>query len=114
MAFMKESKDTLTAFMNLHHTVMSEGAVTVKNKELIALGISIAARCDGCIAAHVKAALASNATRAEIVETINSFSYFDEKQRQNLLKFVEEFYQLTEKPDYLINIMKRECRDAEF
>jgi AhpD family alkylhydroperoxidase len=71
MAFMKESKDTLTAFMNLHHTVMSEGAVTVKNKELIALGISIAARCDGCIAAHVKAALASNATRAEIVETIN-------------------------------------------
>jgi len=71
MAFMKESKDTLAAFMNLHHAVMTEGAVSVKNKELIALGIAIAARCDGCIAAHVKSALASEATRAEITETIN-------------------------------------------
>jgi len=67
----KESKDTLSAFMNLHQKSMKEGVLSVKNKELIALGIGIAARCDGCIAAHVKAALASHATRAEIVETIN-------------------------------------------
>jgi len=35
-----------------------------------ALGIGIAARCDGCIAYHVHDALRAGATRKEIVETI--------------------------------------------
>ncbi|ELA7389036.1 carboxymuconolactone decarboxylase family protein [Vibrio alginolyticus] len=70
-SFMKESKNTLNSFMQLHQATMSEGAVSLKNKELIALGISIAVRCDGCIGAHVKAALNANATKEEIVEAIN-------------------------------------------
>jgi AhpD family alkylhydroperoxidase len=35
-----------------------------------ALGIGIAARCDGCIAYHVHDALKAGASRKEIVETI--------------------------------------------
>lgn len=70
-AFMQESKDTLNAFMQLHSAAMSEGEVSVKNKELIALGISIAARCDGCIASHVQSAIKAGATKQEIVECVN-------------------------------------------
>lgn len=70
-ALMQESKATVGAFMQLHHAAMGEGAVSVKNKELIALGIAIAARCDGCIGAHVQAAVKAGVTKQEIVECIN-------------------------------------------
>lgn len=39
-------------------------------KELIALAISIAVHCDGCIAYHVHDALAAGASRQEVAETI--------------------------------------------
>jgi AhpD family alkylhydroperoxidase len=54
----------------MHGTTGEEGALTVKQKELIALGIAITIRCEGCIACHVKDALENGATREEIVETI--------------------------------------------
>lgn len=44
--------------------------MTTKTKELIALGIAITVRCDGCIAFHVKDALASGVSSEEIMETI--------------------------------------------
>src|SRR3974377_1501021 len=45
-------------------------ALDVKTKELIALGIALAIRCDDCIGFHVKAALDQGATRAEVTETL--------------------------------------------
>jgi AhpD family alkylhydroperoxidase len=36
----------------------------------MAVAIGIAARCDGCIALHVKAALKAGATRGQVHETI--------------------------------------------
>ena len=39
-------------------------------KELIAFAISIAGRCDGCVAYHAKKAAEAGATREEILETI--------------------------------------------
>ncbi len=41
-----------------------------KHKELMALGVGIASRCDGCIAFHTHEALAHGATPEEITETI--------------------------------------------
>ncbi len=70
-AYRESSPDTMNAFLALHKAAFTEGAVSVKHKELIALGIGIAARCDGCIAAHVGAALKAGASRQELVETIN-------------------------------------------
>jgi len=49
--------------------VLKDGALTTKQKELIALGIAIGARCDYCIAIHVKKCLEAGATLAEIGET---------------------------------------------
>ncbi len=39
-------------------------------KELMALAVSIAARCEGCIAYHVHDAVAAGATRQELLETL--------------------------------------------
>ena len=65
-----EIGQTLAGFGQMHKAGMAAGALDVKSKELIALGIAIAARCGGCIAFHTDAALKGGATRQEVVETI--------------------------------------------
>ncbi len=47
---------------------LRDGALPQKQKELIALGISIAQRCFPCCEYHVSAALAHGATREEVIE----------------------------------------------
>lgn len=66
----KELPGPVSAFGQLHDRSLVDGALSGKTKELIALGIGIAARCEGCIAYHVHDALAAGATRPEILETI--------------------------------------------
>jgi len=61
---------TIKGFNELHKASTAEGVLTSKTKELIALGIAITVRCDGCIAFHVHDALNSGASSEEIVETI--------------------------------------------
>jgi AhpD family alkylhydroperoxidase len=61
--------DLLKAFGGLHQAVMKPGALTTAEKELIALGIGLAVRCENCIYAHVQAALKAGATREQILET---------------------------------------------
>jgi len=68
--YSKESPDTMAAFMQLHQAGTTEGILSAKVKELIALGIAITVRCDGCIAFHVHDALVAGAKHEEIVEAI--------------------------------------------
>ena len=57
-AYRKSSPDTMNAFIALNKAVMKEDeALALKYREMIALGIGIASRCDGCIAAHVAGAV---------------------------------------------------------
>jgi AhpD family alkylhydroperoxidase len=60
----------MAGFAQLHQQVVADGALSKKVKELIALGIAIAVRCDGCMAYHVRDALRAGATRQEVTETI--------------------------------------------
>jgi AhpD family alkylhydroperoxidase len=57
-------------FSNLHSAAFAEGELDAKTKELIALAIGIAVRCDGCIASHARGAAVNKATEAEVAETI--------------------------------------------
>ena len=41
-----------------------------KTKELVAIGASLAAKCQGCLEGHIKKALKAGATREEISESI--------------------------------------------
>ena len=65
-----EAAPVMAGFTSLHDSSVSEGALSAKMKELIALAIGITVRCDGCIAYHVHDALAAGATREELLETI--------------------------------------------
>lgn len=60
----------MQAFGKLHHAAMAPGTLDAKTKELIALGIGIAMRCEGCIMSHITGAYKTGATRAEIEEGI--------------------------------------------
>lgn len=62
--------ETMKGFNDLHKASVADGVLTKKFKELIALGIAITVRCDGCIAFHVNDALKSGASSEEIIETI--------------------------------------------
>ena len=66
----KKIPNTMKAFSDLHTASLADGALSPKTKELIALGIAITVRCDGCIAFHVKDALKAGALSEEIMETI--------------------------------------------
>jgi AhpD family alkylhydroperoxidase len=46
------------------------GQLDAKTKELMALAIAIAMRCEGCIVYHVRAAAKHGATREQVAETI--------------------------------------------
>ncbi len=66
----QEIPEQMTAFGQLHKSSIKDGALSAKTKELIALGIAITVRCDGCIAFHVHDALKVGASKKEIMETI--------------------------------------------
>jgi AhpD family alkylhydroperoxidase len=67
--------DVMKAFSAIAQTALAPKALDAKTKELIALGIGIAIRCDDCIAFHIKAALERGATREEISETLGMAIY---------------------------------------
>lgn len=66
-----EIPQAMQGFSALHESSMQSNALDTKTKELIALGIAITVRCDGCIAFHVHDAMKAGASQAEIAETVS-------------------------------------------
>lgn len=52
----------------LFQASLVEGALSTKHKELIVLGIAVATHCEPCILVHMEKAVASGASKAEILE----------------------------------------------
>jgi AhpD family alkylhydroperoxidase len=67
--------DVMKAFSSMAQNATKGGALDAKTKELIALAIGVATRCDDCIAFHAKAAVNHGATREEIMETLGMAIY---------------------------------------
>ena len=65
----KHQPETLRHFKSFMGSVLKEGVLDTKTKELIAIGTSITARCKYCIAIHVEKALNAGATKEEIFES---------------------------------------------
>lgn len=63
--------DTYKGFKALHEASGRDGALPAKIKELMSLAISIAVRCDGCIAFHTQRSLKLGASKEEIAEAIS-------------------------------------------
>jgi AhpD family alkylhydroperoxidase len=62
--------DALGAFGQLSRAAQSPGALDHKTKELVALAISVAVRCDGCIGYHARGAVRTGASRQEVAEVL--------------------------------------------
>jgi len=60
--------DTVNGFATMFSKIMKDGALTLREKELVALGIGVAQRCVPCIRAHVQKSLDVGATREQILE----------------------------------------------
>ena len=69
------ASDVMKGFSAIAQAALAPGALDVKTKELIALAISVATRCDDCIAFHAKAAVERGATREEVLETLGMAIY---------------------------------------
>ena len=67
----KAAPETMRAYRGLMEAVSKDGALDAKTKELMALAIGIALRCDGCIIYHVRAAQRHGANREEIADSIS-------------------------------------------
>jgi AhpD family alkylhydroperoxidase len=91
-----DNKDYMNAFMGLMQNTLAPGSLSVKEKELIALALSIAARCEWCISYHVKSAIDAGATKKELMETgyVTVLMYGSQAMMElnNLLDAIEKFY----------------------
>ncbi len=63
-----QAPEVAKSFAQMNAALMSDGAVSAKTKELIALGIGLAHHCPPCIRAHAAGCLQEGATREEILE----------------------------------------------
>ena len=63
-------KDLFNSFFSFDNKVFEEGALSVKVKELIAIGAAHITRCPYCIDGHVKRAKKAGASDEEIAEAI--------------------------------------------
>ena len=68
--FGREMPGPMTGFARLRKKAVEDGALSAKVKEMMALAVSIAVGCEGCIAYHVHDAIKAGATRPELLETI--------------------------------------------
>jgi AhpD family alkylhydroperoxidase len=67
--------EVMKAFSAIAQAALAAKALDTKTKELIALGIAVAIRCDDCIAFHAKAAVEQGASKEEVAETLGMAVY---------------------------------------
>ena len=58
------------SFVDMEQKTYKDGAISKKQKELIAIGISIVINCESCMEWHIKQALDDAASESEIIEAI--------------------------------------------
>ena len=71
----KGQPEVMKAFGELAKAATKDGALDKKTKELIALAIAVAVRCDGCIGFHTKALVSLGASMEEIQEVCGMSVY---------------------------------------
>ncbi|MFA9440140.1 carboxymuconolactone decarboxylase family protein [Uliginosibacterium sp. sgz301328] len=74
-ALRRDLPSVMKAFGDLAREASAEGALDMKTKELIALALGVAARCDGCIGFHTQALVRLGVTREEFEEVLGMAVY---------------------------------------
>jgi AhpD family alkylhydroperoxidase len=74
-AFSKEVPQTVKGFGQMGRAAKTDGALSEKTKEFIALGIAVSTRCDSCIGFHVRSLVRLGTTREELCEALAMATY---------------------------------------
>jgi AhpD family alkylhydroperoxidase len=61
-------EDANSAFKEFAHQILKEGALSAKDKALIALACSVAVRCEHCVERHKSIATSMGTSREEMLE----------------------------------------------
>jgi AhpD family alkylhydroperoxidase len=67
--------EVMKSFSAMARAALEAKALDAKTKELIALGIAVAIRCDACVAFHAEAAVRQGASRDDVMETMGMAIY---------------------------------------
>lgn len=67
--------DTMRGFSAMAQAATKDGALDKTTKELIAMALSVAARCDPCVGYHAKALVELGASRAQVAEALGMAVY---------------------------------------
>ena len=67
--------EVMKSFSELGRFAMSDGALDKKTKELMALALGVAARCDPCIGYHMQTLVKLGVSRQELDETLGVAVY---------------------------------------
>lgn len=73
--FRTAAPEVMQGFGAMARGAMGSGALDEKTKELIAMAIGVAARCDGCLGFHAKALVRLGATPEEFQEMLGVAVY---------------------------------------
>lgn len=71
----KRQAEVMRGFGALSKAAMTPGVLDEKTKELIAMAIGVASRCDGCLGFHAKALVRLGATPEEFDEMLGVAVY---------------------------------------
>lgn len=74
-ALRKEAPEAMQGFSAMAEGALKDGALSRLQKELIALAVGVAARCDACIGFHVKELVRLGVTREQFMETLSVAVY---------------------------------------
>jgi AhpD family alkylhydroperoxidase len=66
----KQQPEVVAALYKLKGTVFKDGALSVKEKELIAVAVTALLKCDECLIVHAQKAVEAGATKDEIRESL--------------------------------------------
>ena len=98
----KDIPATMQGFSALAQAATKPAALDRKTKELIALAIGVAKRCDGCIGFHAEALAKLGASRQEIEEALGMAIYMGggpaAMYAADALSAFDQFHQLTPAP----------------
>ena len=65
-----DAPEAMQGFGAMSRGALKDGALSKLHKELIALAVGVAARCDACIGFHVKELIRLGVTREQFTETL--------------------------------------------
>ncbi|WP_315168988.1 carboxymuconolactone decarboxylase family protein [Metaclostridioides mangenotii] len=66
----EQSPAVMRKFKGIAGEVLKDNKLSLKTKELVAVGIAISVRCDACILSHVRNAINAGVTMEELAETV--------------------------------------------